>query len=76
MKQTITAVERLSSELYKNDNSSSMKIFEQAQEVIMILILLLLLVAIVFFYLGKYTERIEWNKLIEKGILPKPFKRK
>lgn len=43
---------------------------------IMILGLLFLLVAILFFYLGKYTERIKWNKLIEKGILPKPFKRK
>lgn len=42
----------------------------------MILGLLFLLVTIVFFYLGKYTERIEWNKLIERGILPKPFKRK
>lgn len=40
----------------------------------MILGLLFLLVVIVFFCLGKYAERIEWNKLIEKGILPKPLK--
>ena len=26
-----------------------------------------------FFYLGMYQERIGWNKLIEKGTLPKPI---
>lgn len=26
------------------------------------------------FYLGKIHERVEWNKLIKKGILPKPKK--
>jgi len=34
----------------------------------------ILLVAFVFFYLGKNQERIEWNKLIKDGILPKPKK--
>lgn len=29
-------------------------------------------IAFVFFYLGKHQERIEWNKLIKDGILPKP----
>ena len=32
----------------------------------------IVLVAFVFFYLGKHQERIEWNKLIKDGILPKP----
>jgi hypothetical protein len=31
-----------------------------------------LTVAIVFFLIGKYSERIAWNKLIQKGIIPKP----
>jgi len=31
-----------------------------------------LIVAIVFFLVGKYSERISWNKLIQKGIIPKP----
>lgn len=31
-------------------------------------------IAFVFFYLGKHQERIEWNKLIKDGILPKPKK--
>lgn len=31
---------------------------------------------IIFFLVGKYTERVQWNKLIEKGVLPKPNKRK
>jgi hypothetical protein len=30
-------------------------------------------IAFVFFYLGKHQERIEWNKLIKDGILPKPI---
>lgn len=38
--------------------------------------ILAILIAIVFFYLGKYIERIEWNKLIENGKIPKPFKSK
>ena len=37
--------------------------------------LLLPLVALVFFFLGRYKERVEWNQLIEKGILPKPVKK-
>ncbi len=36
----------------------------------------IVLVAFVFFYLGKHQERIEWNKLIKDGILPKPKKEK
>jgi hypothetical protein len=39
-------------------------------------IILAIFVAIFFFFLGKYTERIEWNKLIENGKIPKPFKNK
>jgi hypothetical protein len=30
------------------------------------------LVAFISYYLGKHQERIEWNKLIKDGILPKP----
>ena len=30
------------------------------------------LVAIMSYYIGKHQERIEWNKLIKDGILPKP----
>ncbi len=33
-----------------------------------------LFVASVFYYIGKHQERIEWNKLIKDGILPKPNK--
>jgi hypothetical protein len=36
----------------------------------------IVLVAFVFFYLGKNQERIEWNKLIKDGILPKPLNNK
>jgi len=36
----------------------------------------IVLVAFVFFYLGKHQERIEWNKLIKDGILPKPLNNK
>lgn len=32
-------------------------------------------VAFVFYYIGKHQERIEWNKLIKDGILPKPIKK-
>ena len=39
-------------------------------------LILLPIVAFVFFYLGKHQERIEWNKLIKDGILPKPSKTK
>lgn len=34
----------------------------------------IVLVVFVFFYFGKHQERIEWNKLIKDGILPKPKK--
>jgi hypothetical protein len=34
----------------------------------------LIVTAVISFLLGKYHERINWNKLIEKGILPKPIK--
>lgn len=27
-----------------------------------------------FYALGKYHERIAWNDLVEKGVLPKPRK--
>jgi hypothetical protein len=30
------------------------------------------LVAVMSYYIGKHQERIEWNKLIKDGILPKP----
>jgi hypothetical protein len=26
------------------------------------------------FLMGKYYERMAWNKLIEKGLIPKPIK--
>lgn len=32
-------------------------------------------VAFVFYYIGKHQERIDWNKLIKDGILPKPIKK-
>lgn len=38
------------------------------------LILLFICVAFAFFYIGKYNERLHWNKLIEDGIIPKPIK--
>lgn len=28
--------------------------------------------AIIFYILGKYQERKDWNKLIEEGKIPKP----
>lgn len=37
-------------------------------------LILLPIVAFVFYYIGKYKERVDWNDLIKKGILPKPFK--
>lgn len=30
---------------------------------------------IIGFLWGKYSERIAWNKLIKKGIIPRPHKR-
>jgi preprotein translocase subunit SecG len=39
-----------------------------------LIITLFVLVAFVFYYIGKHQERIEWNKLIKDGILPKPNK--
>jgi hypothetical protein len=39
----------------------------------LILIILPTMFGILFFYLGMYQERIGWNKLIEKGTLPKPI---
>ena len=30
------------------------------------------LVAVMSYYIGNHQERIEWNKLIKDGILPKP----
>ena len=39
----------------------------------LILIILPTMFGILYFYLGKYQERIKWNKLIEKGTLPKPI---
>lgn len=38
------------------------------------IIILFVLVASVFYYIGKHQERIDWNKLIKDGILPKPNK--
>lgn len=37
-----------------------------------IIITSLTLTAITSFFIGKYSERIKQNKLIESGILPKP----
>lgn len=34
--------------------------------------LIIIPVAIVSFLIGKYTERIQWNKLIKLGKLPRP----
>jgi hypothetical protein len=34
----------------------------------------IVLVAFISYYLGRNRERIEWNKLIKDGILPKPKK--
>jgi hypothetical protein len=42
--------------------------------IIIFLVFILPLFAILFFYLGRYVERIEWNKLIKNGIVSKPFK--
>lgn len=39
-----------------------------------VIITYFLLVALAFYYVGKYQERIKWNKLIKNGILPKPNK--
>lgn len=39
-----------------------------------VFIVLFMLVAYVFYYIGKHQERLEWNKLIKDGILPKPHK--
>jgi hypothetical protein len=39
-----------------------------------VIILHFVLVAISFYYVGKYRERIKWNKLIKEGKLPKPNK--
>jgi hypothetical protein len=41
---------------------------------IALVIIALVLVASISFFLGKHQERIEWNKLINEGILPKPKK--
>lgn len=35
---------------------------------------LIILTSLVSFLIGKYHERFNWNKLIEKGVLPKPKK--
>ncbi len=35
----------------------------------------LITTAVVSFLIGKYSERIQWNKLIERGVLPKPSKK-
>lgn len=34
-----------------------------------------LLWTVAIFYIGKYSERIAWNQLIENGILPEPNQR-
>lgn len=28
--------------------------------------------SVTFFFLGKYSERLSWNRLIKKGVIPKP----
>lgn len=30
------------------------------------------LFSILFFFIGKYYERLQWNKLIKNGKIPKP----
>ena len=45
---------------------------QTTRTMIALFIVPIVLVAFVFFYLGKHQERIEWNKLIKDGILPKP----
>ena len=37
--------------------------------------LIIIPVAIVSFLVGKYTERVQWNKLIKLGKLPRPTNR-
>ncbi len=39
------------------------------------LIILLPIVAITSFLIGKYTERLQWNKLIKSGVIPRPKNR-
>lgn len=41
-----------------------------------LIVISLITTAVVSFFIGKYSERIAWNKLIERGILPKPTSRK
>jgi hypothetical protein len=36
------------------------------------MIILIITIAIVSFLIGKYTERLQWNKLIKVGKLPRP----
>jgi hypothetical protein len=38
----------------------------------MIEFILITIVAITSFLIGKYTERLQWNKLIKLGRIPKP----
>jgi hypothetical protein len=40
-----------------------------------IIITSLIVTSVMSFILGKYHERINWNKLIEKGVFPKPNKK-
>ena len=38
----------------------------------MITLILLPLVAVASFLIGKYSERLQWNKLIKLGRIPRP----
>lgn len=38
----------------------------------MITLLFLPIVAFVFYYIGKYQERLDWNELIKMGVIPRP----
>jgi len=41
-----------------------------------LIVMSLITTAVVSFLIGKYHERINWNKLIERGVLPKPTNRR
>ncbi len=43
---------------------------------IAITVIMILVTFLTGFILGKHQERIEWNKLIKEGRLPKPKKQK
>ena len=42
----------------------------------MITLILLPIVAVASFLIGKYSERLQWNKLIKLGRIPRPINSK